>query len=433
MLHSPLLAFIAALAPASLSTQLPSAAPVPQAVFVTAPGYQPIGDAEIPAFSVIAPMRGARTLVFDGEHFDVFGPSGAFVRRLATLPAFVFPSFVVVAASGVTAYAGESSNDALYAVDLLAGGATQVGSLHFNYAACFTSANELMLSAAPCGFSCGSELFSLDLTTHALTQRGQLPGASGPLALTAAGELLHGFQAAVWPQPGELWIGKWSAQQLANATPLSRASAVKFAQGFDGLSSIAADARGGHVFAAVGSFTGPTEIAEFDSTGRRLGTVASSSAYVSNLVVETLVEPGALQPFQPRGARLHWVETDFSSTPSRSFHRVAEPVRPRAWIETDATGRRVLHALGAPADAPVSLAVARMPHALVVEHAEPSGEALVFTALPIASASRPIARCDAQGELAVVWPAPHTGKSVIQLFYRDATGRIVASSAPVLD
>ncbi|MBI5363405.1 MAG: hypothetical protein HZA53_09515 [Planctomycetes bacterium] len=433
MLHSFLLAFVAAFAPASNSTQLPSAPPVPQDGFATAPGYQPIGSAEIPAFSVIAPMRGARTLVFDGEHFDVIGPNGALVRRLATLPSFVFPSFVVVAPSGVTAYAGESSNDALYAVDLFAGGATQVGSLHFNYAACFASADELLLSASPCGFSCGSELFALDLATHALTQRGQLPGASGPLALTDTGELLYGFQANAWPQPGELWIGEWSAQQLANATPLTRANSTKFAQGFDGLSSIAADARGGHVFAAVGSFVGPTEIAEFDALGRRLGTVASSSLYVSNLVVETRVEPGALQPVQPRGARLHWIETDFYSTPSRSFHRVAEPVRPFARIELDATGRRVLRASGAPADTYVSLALARMPHALAVEHAEQTGSGLVFTMFSILSASAPIARTDARGELAVLWPAPYTGKSVIQLFYRDATGRVIATSAPVLD
>ena len=434
MLQSLCLAWMAALSPNS-STQLPNQhAPAP--LFTPVAGYASLGARDIPAYSVIAPLAGHRTLVFDGEHFDVLDPAGALQRRLATLPAFVFPSFVAVAPSGFVAYAGESSNDALLRVDLVAGTATQVASLRFNFAACFAAPDELWISAAPCGWSCGSELHALDLATHSLTLRGQLTGASGPVTVTGAGELLYGFQANVVPQPGELWIGKWSASQLANAPLLTPMNATKFARDLDGISSIAADTRGGHVFAtvAVGSgFGNPYEIVELDARGERRLVAPAAGTYRSNLVVEHVDGPGALQPFQPRGARLHWVETDFTVSPARSTHHVLEPARPNARIELASTGRRVLRVTGAPANARVSIAMARLSHALVVEHAVPTSSTLLFTALPFTSAGEPIARCDALGALERHWPAAYSGRSVVQLYFLDDDGNPIASAPPILD
>jgi hypothetical protein len=433
MLSSPWLATAAMLALSFSAGAQRTPQPAPAHDFTVAPGYVVVGSHALASFAAFAPLAGSRTLVFDGDHLDVFDASGGLERRLASLPAFRFPSFVVVDAAQSHAWIGESTLHALYRLDLASGALAQVGTLNNAYAACALAGGDLVLSAATCGFNCGNDLFVLDGATLALAQIGHVPGASGPLACTAQDDVLYGFQANGLPQPGELWIGRWSAQAVAAGGPLTEVGADMLAGGFDGLASLAVDARGGHVFAAESPFAGTARIVELHAQGRRIATVAESGAFLSNVVVEEVGGPGALQPWHPRGMRLHWLETDFSTFPPVAWHRTAEPLRPHAFVETDAGGQRWLVARSGPPGAAVAVAVQRSATFPLPESTQPSAGVLLFAALPVPPASSATLACDAHGELRVAWPLAPSGNRAVQLFFYDAAGRPHASTAPLRD
>lgn len=428
---SPAFAQVSAL-PTPHRTAPPSAALAP--AFPVNAGWTPLGSFEVPAYSVVAPLENSRTLVFDGEHVDVYDAVGAIERRVCTTGAFRFPSFVVADEATGRAWVAESSLDAVWEVDLVSGSFAQVASIHFGYAAAVESATSLVITASPCGFSCGADLIRLDLATHALTTLGHVPGASGPVAFDAAGGLLYGFEADVVPLPGELWIGRWSAAQLASGAPLLAQTATKLAGEIDGNSSMAYDERSGHVFFAETDFFGGSELVELDAQGRRVGVVASSPAYVSNLAcvaVATNGPAGALQAYQPRGMRLAWLETDFSLTPARTFLRTAEPARPRLGVRSFANGRVELSITGAPPRSIAVVGFVPMAGAVLPEALVATDPARVFSALPALGVNAPRGATDLDGAVVLSTRGlPHV-PCVLQAFFFDVNGRALATSGPV--
>jgi len=421
-----------------------SARPAPQRVaptgaalaptFPVSAGWTPLGSFEVPAYAVVAPLSSSRTLVFDGEHVDVYDAVGGIERRVCTTGAFRFPSFIVADEAHARAWVAESSLDAVWEVDLVSGAFAQVASIHFAFAAAVESSTSLVVTASPCGFSCGADLIRLDLATHALTTLGHVPGASGPVAFDSTGGLLYGFEADVVPQPGELWIGRWSAAQLASGAPLTAQTATKFASRLDGNSSIALDERSGHVFFAETDFFGGSDVVELDAEGRRVGVVASSPVYVSNLAcveVASSGPSGALQAFQPRGMRLAWLETDFGVSPPRTFLRTAEPARPRLAVTAHASGRVELAITGAPPRTIAVVGVVSAAGAVVPEALVATVPVRLFSALPVLGASAPRGVTDANGALALSMRGLPHATSVLQAVFFDAQGRALATSAPV--
>lgn len=417
----------------------PSARPATSSLAPTFPvnaGWVALGSFDVPAYSAIAPLSNGRTLVFDGEHVDVYDALGGIAQRVCSTGAFRFPSFVVADEARGVAWVSESSQDALWQIDLAQGTFAQIATIHFAFAAARESAGTLLVTASPCGFYCGADVIRLDLATHALATLGHVSGASGPIAFDSGGGLLYGVEANALPQPGELWVARWSAAQLAQAPAqqLTLAAATKAASVLDGDSSLAYDARSNGLVVAETNSLGGTAIVAFDAHGERVGVVAETSVYASNLAcveVSTNGPAGALQAFQPRGMRLTWLETDWAVFPPLTTVRSAEPVRPRLDVVTFANGSVELVVTGAPARSTVLVGVVPATSAITPERVVVNDPALVFSAIPALGANAPSAVCDASGTARIrVRSLPHT-QSVLQAFFVDARGRAIASSAPV--
>lgn len=404
-------------------------------------GYGLVGEREIEPYAMFAPISNGRTLVFDGLHVDVIGALGQLERRVATLPSFCFPSFVVADPTLPRAWIAESTHDAVLAVDLVSGAVTALASIHFAYDATYESPTSLLVSASPCGFSCGTELIRLDVASGFATTLADLGGASGPVAIDASGGLLYAFQASAIPLPGQIGIAGWSAALLASGHALDATNATKRVTGLDGAGAMDCDRRGGHLFVAQSRFNGPSEILEIDASGRVVASFAHTARWISNVKVEELDVAsgphGVMQPLQPRGARLHWLETDFTTFPARTLQRAIEPVRPRAWIERPAVGAPLLHLAGAPAFARVTLRSASLGGHGLVETPRAQGDAIVFTVPELVGAPGLELRADAEGEIELALSAapngaPTTiGGRVHQFFVHAGRGAFPGSSNPV--
>jgi hypothetical protein len=153
------------------------------------------------------------------------------------------------------------------------------------------------------------------------------PGASGPVALDAAGALYYATSSASFPAPpGATRILRY--RRVAGAPERADLAAEEVASGFDGALDLAWDPTTGALYLSESSFGVANRI-------RRVGTGPADSPIVvegdpfqsiANLEILPGEAPAVLAPFQPAtGGRLLYNNTDFFSVFER--HAVA-PARP---------------------------------------------------------------------------------------------------------
>jgi len=275
------------------------------------------------SLSATLTLASGEFIVFDGVSVVQYSPDGLFPSTLGTFPAFVFPSFLAVDADENALYVGESTSGGIHRLFVgLASSPDFVASLPLNYDAQVFE-DELWVSAATCGFGCGTELWRVDLATRVATLVAQLPGASGPLALDDDGALYYATAADVFPPPlGASSVVRFARSVLTGALPLTLADAVPVASGFDGAARLVRDAERDALFLVENDFasgvnrirrlgTGPASspILYEGSLGRSLGNVT--------LLTSTLDAPAYLPYQDAQGGRLVHTSTDFASVVER--------------------------------------------------------------------------------------------------------------------
>ena len=292
------------------SAQLPSAPQPSQlgAHALAAPGFERTVLATMPPYAAWAALPDGTRLVHDGTR--LLRTNGTWLAEVANFGAFVFPSFVV--SDGRTAWVGESSGGSVRAVDLERGTQSLLASLPYNYDALLLDGRHLLVSAAPCGFNCGTQLIQLDTRTGAQLVRANLPGPSGPLCLDRDGNLWYGRNSPSYPAPpASASLLRFDATLLDSSVPFGFAQAVVVHGQLDSVSDLAVDLEGGVVLLSQSRLGEESEIVCLDLEGGWLGRVARGTPWFSGLALVDLEGPGAFRPFSRAGSRLVVVESEF--------------------------------------------------------------------------------------------------------------------------
>ena len=139
------------------------------------------------------------TVSFDGLELTLTSSNGT--QTLLTFPSNTFGSFTAPIGANRVLF-GESSNDGIWSVPLNGGTPQLVANVLFNYDAVLLDDDRALVSAKTGGFSSpDNEVMFVDLLTGQTQLLAQFPGASGPLAIDAAGEAGGGVVT--------LGIGRW--------------------------------------------------------------------------------------------------------------------------------------------------------------------------------------------------------------------------------
>lgn len=292
------------------------------------------------ALSATLTLASGEFIVFDGLAVTQYSADGQFPAVLGTFPAFVFPSFLAVDADENALYVGESTSGGIYRLFVgLTSAPDFVVSLPLNYDACVFE-DELWVSAATCGFGCGTELWRVDLVTRTPVLAAQLPGASGPVALDADGALFYATASDVFPPPrGASAVVRFARSVLEGPLPFGIGAGTPVASGFDGAARLVRDGERGALFLVENDFsTGVNRI-------RLLGSGPASSPILHEGVpgralggvslVTSTADALAFLPYQPaEGGTLVHTSTDFGSVVERAC---LVPRRPRASVSGPGT------------------------------------------------------------------------------------------------
>ncbi|MBL8863397.1 MAG: hypothetical protein JNK02_15505 [Planctomycetes bacterium] len=390
------------------------------------------------AFASHDTLSNGNRVVFDGSLVWIEQDDGTVLATLGQVPFATFASFVEVDPTETFVVLGESSSGNLFRVPLTSPGGILVpfANLSSNYDLAYEPGGATaIVSAATCGSDCGNALYRLDLQTGVATLVAAVDGPSGPVAISALGDLYYATQSYVFPTPpGSVSIVRWSAAQLASGPfPLSQGQAVLFRGGLDGGSSLALDLGFGHLFVGDAAFGGTSRVIELDRQGALVGEVASSLDYLGK--VELLDVPGAgtLSAFQPTGAQLQYRTTDFNQGTSQLVR--VSPRRPQLSAVQNGDGTMTVsltggtpHTLGFVIVGPVALYSP-------IESAYDLGGYLLWTGLPFANLRRvgiqPPLDGNGAGSFTFQNPPPIQGTRVIQVLVRDAQGVFRGASTAV--
>lgn len=327
-LVASLLAGLASLSPARVSAQ-----------DSCAPGFALGTPRAVGPFDAYATLQDGTRVVSDGLSVDHVDANGQLLLHLGGYPAYVYPSFVLLAPDESYALVGESSTGGIERFELSGAPQSTVGGIAYNYDALFEDAGHVLVSADTSG-AFQNQLVRLDLSNGATTLVAQLSGPSGPLARrTRTGELFVGLVDLA--QPGHDAILRFDAAQLSSGQLLSAADGALFASLLPNAAALRLDERYDvpgldywRLYLAIAPFGAPSTIACFDPSGARLPDVASSPDSISNLELRSAGATGAFGPFQPdAGERLSYRATMWCFPNCTSAElRVIEPRRPQASI-----------------------------------------------------------------------------------------------------
>lgn len=287
-----------------------------------------------PTQNVTATLSTGEIAAFDGVSIDLYAADGALLQHLGSLPAAAFPGVFELDPTESFLLFGESTAGDLYRVALDGSGMTFLANLVFNYDAAFESAGTAVVSAASCGFFCGSELWRLDVQSGALTLLASLTGPSGPLAFGPGGLLYYATQSEDYPAPpGSTDVVFFLPTQLQGGVLLHDADAFPFTAGFDGGGDLELDPSSGALYLAENNFsTGANRVRQV------AGTLAGSPVIVEGSPGNTIdrlefvpgAGPATFQPYQPSsGGLLRYSTTDFAGFADRVAVR---PARPQALL-----------------------------------------------------------------------------------------------------
>jgi hypothetical protein len=298
-----------------------------------------------PAAGQVLVLDGARVVWFDGTRLLL--ADGASTRELLRFPQSRFGSFTRALDDGHLLF-GESSSDGIWLVPLAQGRTpVQLATLKLNYDAVRWGPRHAIVSAKTGGFpAANNELWAVDLVTGALDLIAELPGASGPLAADAAGNLWYATASNAFPPPpGATDLLRFAAAKVAAAFgpgKLGPADAELRVRGLDSAAALVFDDDGD---AFVTDWKN-RRVLELDDVVRRSPApkplVEYAGATVDPIGLQMLPRPasarGVFEPFQPDGTGALIVhESDFVATnrlravtPQRAISSVAPaaPVPP---------------------------------------------------------------------------------------------------------
>ncbi|MDP6410574.1 MAG: hypothetical protein QGI46_14460 [Planctomycetota bacterium] len=298
---------LTALAAFSLLTAAPGAAQD-----TIAPGFAVTGSQSVPAsFASYHTLRSGDRVTFDGVSIDLYDEAGGFLMNLGALPGFVFTSFVEADPGEQYALVGESSFGDVFKVMLDGSGLSTVANVPFHYDAVFDGADSALLSASSC--LCGTnEILRLDVGAGTLQAVASVPGSSGPLAISAGGDLYYATASAQFPAPpGSTDIVYWTAAQLASGVPLTLGDATVFHSGLDGGAALAIDPVYGSLVLAEAVFGSQSRLLEFAPDGDWVGPVVTSANYLSNVELRASGPSGHFHAWQPdAGVVMHFNDLD---------------------------------------------------------------------------------------------------------------------------
>jgi hypothetical protein len=281
----------------------------------------------IGALDAYATLPDGDRVVFDGLEVSLVHDDGTLVSVLGTASRFGYPAFVVPDPAHGYAIVAESSAGKIRRVDLGGAGMSFLAELDFAYDAVLEDGPSALVSAAPCGYNCGSEIYRLDLLSGALSLVASVSGPSGPLARDADGNLYYGLQNSASP-PQPVPILRWTKAQVEGGTLLHETDATTFAAGLDAPSSMKFDPVSRHLIVADSPFVGTCRIREFTAAGQVLGSLVESAVYLGNVEPAVTSGPGSCQAFQPEGVALRFRRTNFLRGTSEI--RTLDAVRPQA-------------------------------------------------------------------------------------------------------
>ncbi len=395
-------------------------------------GYGLDSTRAVPAGAVHATRADRSRVMFDGSLVWLEADDGSFLTLLASIGPATFPSFVALDPGESYALIGESTNGGLYRVPLVPGPAVFLASLAFNYDAAFADASTAFVSAATCGFGCGNQIWTLDTQTGATSLVASVPGPSGPLARSSAGDLYYAVQSDTFPTPpGAVAIVRWSSAQLAGGPfPLGLAQASTFTSGLDGGAALRIDPVAGHLFVAETVYGADSSLTEIDRFGVVVGTVAESVDPMGSVEILGTAGAGGLAVFQPQGRELRYRTTDFNQ-----FTAQVAAVSPRRPVLTTVPGPGDTMTLQVSGARPLSAVfVISGPVGLYSpqETAHDLGNYLFWTGIPFGNIRRAgiqfVTDATGAGQYTFSNPPAIQGTRVLQVLVRDASGTFRGSS-----
>jgi len=295
-------------------------------------GYQ-AASSSLPAGAGNVLETAQGTLYFDGFQLQL-DPGGGGVALL-TFPSFTFGSFSAPIGATEVLF-GESSNGGIWSVPLNGAPAQLVANVPFNYDAVLLDDDRALVSAKTGGFSApDNDVVFVDLLTGQTQLLAQFAGASGPLAVDAAGDVYYATAPATFPAPPgtvEVWRLSRAVVDAAvlSGQVLGTADATLVVQGLDAAGDLAFDDQGDLFF--VDWYQGRIgQVTAADSTNPSLAPTLIDYAG-SGLSATTLqfCPPGnpngaVFDPFQPASGSLRVHETDYVSVSQLRALTAARP------------------------------------------------------------------------------------------------------------
>lgn len=414
-----------------LALLAPSALALPFQNDALTPGISSAGSRSIGEFDACATLPDGNRVVFDGIDIRLVQDDGTPIALLGTSARYGFPAFVVPNPSVTFALVAESSTGKIRRAELDGSGMAFISHLDFAFDAVFEDATHALVSAAPCGFNCGSEIYRIDLLTGSQTLVASVFGPSGPLAIGAGGDLFYGLQTSVFP-PQPVPILRWTKAQIDGGTLLHEADATTFVAGLNAPSSMKFDPVSGHLLVADSVFQGTSRILEYTATGLPVGTLVESAQYLAGIETLRTAGNGSFGAFQPQGVGLRYRWTDFFGNTSEVRRLRAR--RPRASMSgpgLSGPGAVTFHVAGGYPSASLTVVVGL---ASTYDPSEPAydfGTFLLHTGIDLAHARRLVTvATDANGDASFTFQNPGglEGTRMFQGWIRDPNGTLVGAS-----
>jgi hypothetical protein len=299
------------------------------------------------------------TVSFDGLELTLTSSNGT--QTLLTFPSNTFGSFTAPIGANRVLF-GESSNDGIWSVPLNGGTPQLVANVLFNYDAVLLDDDRALVSAKTGGFSSpDNEVMFVDLLTGQTQLLAQFPGASGPLAIDAAGDVYYATASATFPAPP----GTADVLRLSRATVdaailnnqvLGTGDATVVIQGLDAAGDLAFDDDGDLFYVdwmngAIGEINGASSSQA--SLGPVLVDFAGSGVSGSGLQFVASSAPGdqVFEPFQFAGGTLYVRSGSWSTGASQNQGlRAAPPALTSSAPATIPSGAFSLDTTGGPAN-----------------------------------------------------------------------------------
>lgn len=264
-------------------------------------------------------------ITFDGTNVQLT-PPGMSPQTLLTVSGLAFGSFLLQTSTnrvlfGHTGPGPAGSSDAVWSLPLQGPAPAQpLAMVPFNYDATMLTPNTVLLSARLGGFAAASnELVALDLTTGSTQVVASVPGASGPVAVAANGDIFYATGYAGFPPlPGTAEVLRFPRQQfdaaIASSTVLGLADAQSVMSGLDAVGDFAFDDDGDLLF--VDWWNGRvSEIS--DAAGQPWLALVIDYGAASVTATALQFVPGSahgdFEPFQPPNGTLLVHETDYTT------------------------------------------------------------------------------------------------------------------------